>query len=201
MNKVSALALGVALSLGLAACSSQPLVSNTVQQQPQLSSGISPTNMDTTVAPQQDFFRYVNGNWLSSTDIPADKARWGSFDELRENADKQVLAIIQELAATAHANGTDGQKMADLYRSYLNEELINVLGLNPLRGDIARIDNLNNAVPLVPPVVLKSYSVVELVAPIILKGDISSSLIVPSYNLVILFFSSSIRPTLNLFPS
>jgi putative endopeptidase len=148
MNKVSALALGVALSLGLAACSSQPLVSNTVQQQPQLSSGISPTNMDTTVAPQQDFFRYVNGNWLSSTDIPADKARWGSFDELRENADKQVLAIIQELAATAHAKGTDGQKMADLYRSYLNEELINVLGLNPLRGDIARIDNLNDAADL-----------------------------------------------------
>lgn len=157
MNKVSALAFGVAMSLGLAACSSQPVANNNAQaqtaqsQQPsqqQLGSGISPANMDTSVAPQQDFFRYVNGNWLSSTDIPADKARWGSFDELRENAEKQVLAIIQELAATEHAVGSDGQKMADLYRSYLNEELINVLGLNPLRGEIARIENLRSKAEL-----------------------------------------------------
>ena len=144
MNKVSALALGVALSLGLAACSSKPVVTDITQQQaaPALSSGINPANMDTSVAPQQDFFRYVNGNWLTSTDIPADKARWGSFDELRENAEKQVLAIIQELAATSHEPGSDSQKMADLYRSYLNADLINVLGLNPLRGDIAKIENL-----------------------------------------------------------
>ncbi|SNY49444.1 endothelin-converting enzyme Metallo peptidase. MEROPS family M13 [Arsukibacterium tuosuense] len=160
MNRVSALALGVALSLGLAACSSQPVANNSVassaepaQQQSQqgsqqLGSGINPANMDTSVAPQQDFFRYVNGNWLASTDIPADKARWGSFDELRENAEKQVLAIIQELAAGEHATGSDAQKMADLYRSYLNEELINVLGLNPLRGEIARIENLRSKAQL-----------------------------------------------------
>ncbi|WP_372628102.1 M13 family metallopeptidase [Arsukibacterium sp.] len=149
MNKVSALALGVALSLGLAACSSKPLVTDITQPQaeqaaPVLSSGINPANMDSSVAPQQDFFRYVNGNWLTSTDIPADKARWGSFDELRENAEKQVLAIIQELAASSHEPGSDSQKMADLYRSFLDAELINVLGLNPLRGDIAKIENLTN---------------------------------------------------------
>tara|TARA_R110002126_G_scaffold12196_2_gene53134 strand:- start:149 stop:2218 length:2070 start_codon:yes stop_codon:yes gene_type:complete len=149
MNKVSALALGVALSLGLAACSSQPSSRSAEPQlqsapQAQLGSGINPANMDTSVAPQQDFFRYVNGNWLSSTDIPADKARWGSFDELRESAEKQVLAIIQELAASEHVAGSDGQKMADLYRSFLDEARINQLGLTPLSAEITRIEKLSN---------------------------------------------------------
>ncbi|MDX1537125.1 M13 family metallopeptidase [Arsukibacterium sp.] len=161
MNRISTLALGVALSLGLTACSSQPVVSNSAQQsatssaatstqqaeQP-LGSGINPANMDTSVAPQQDFFRYVNGNWLTSTDIPADKARWGSFDELRENAEKQVLAIIQELAASQHATGSDSQKMADLYRSYLDEARINALGLSPLSSEISRIEQLQSAAEL-----------------------------------------------------
>lgn len=157
MNRISTLALGVALSLGLTACSSQPVASNNAQQsaatstqqaeQP-LGSGINPANMDTSIAPQQDFFRYVNGNWLTSTDIPADKARWGSFDELRENAEKQVLAIIQELAASQHATGSDSQKMADLYRSYLDEARINALGLSPLSSEISRIEQLQSAADL-----------------------------------------------------
>src|SRR5690606_26285643 len=90
------------------------------------------------------FFRYVNGSWLDNTEIPADKARWGSFDELRENAEKQVLAIVQQLAAKQHAKGSDGQKIADLYNSFLDEQLAEVLGLNPLRGELAAIDNLNS---------------------------------------------------------
>mgnify|MGYP006151903649 CR=1 FL=1 len=78
-----------------------------MQSPAELSSGITLANMDTSVAPQQDFFRYVNGNWLDSTDIPADKARWGSFDELRENAEKQVLSIVQQLAAEHQLTLTD----------------------------------------------------------------------------------------------
>ncbi|MBU2114174.1 MAG: M13 family metallopeptidase, partial [Gammaproteobacteria bacterium] len=109
-----------------------------------LSSGISLANMDTSVAPQQDFFRYVNGKWLDNTEIPADKARWGSFDELRENAEKQVLAIVQQLATQPHAKGSDEQKIADLYKSFLDEQLAEVLGLNPLRGELAQIDNIRS---------------------------------------------------------
>ena len=76
-----------------------------------LTSGVELSNMDTSVKPQQDFFRYVNGNWLAKTEIPADKGRWGSFDELRENADKQVLAIVQELAGKTAEPGSDVQKI------------------------------------------------------------------------------------------
>ena len=144
MKKLSLLALGIAAALGLAACSSQPTVEQTAQTlaMQEQKAGFELKNFDQTVAPQQDFFRFVNGNWLNSTDIPGDRSRWGSFDELRENAEKQVLEIIRELAAGEHAKGSDAQKIADLYSSYLNEPLINVLGLNPLRGDIVRIEQL-----------------------------------------------------------
>ena len=152
MNKKTIVAFSIALALGVSACSnnstsvSDNSVSsdNIVQGTAAQSSGVTIANMDRSVAPQQDFFRFVNGNWLESTEIPADKARWGSFDELRENAEKQVLAIVQQLAEREHANGSDEQKIADLYKSYLDEELVEVLGINPLRGELAAIDNLRN---------------------------------------------------------
>ena len=152
MNKKTFVAFSIALALGISACSnnSTPVSDNSVssnnvvQDTAALSSGVTLANMDRSVAPQQDFFRFVNGNWLKSTEIPADKARWGSFDELRENAEKQVLAIVQQLAEREHAKGSDEQKIADLYKSYLDEELVEVLGINPLRGELAAIDNLRS---------------------------------------------------------
>ncbi|WP_027670603.1 M13 family metallopeptidase [Rheinheimera baltica] len=145
MKKLTTVALSIALALGLASCSNSTATkdSTVVQQQSSgLSSGIELANMDTTVVPQQDFFRYVNGSWLDKTEIPADKARWGSFDELRENAEQQVLAIVQQLADEQHSAGSDEQKIADLYQSFLDEERAEVLGLNPLRGELASIENI-----------------------------------------------------------
>ncbi|PKM17926.1 MAG: peptidase M13 [Gammaproteobacteria bacterium HGW-Gammaproteobacteria-15] len=147
MIKMTTVALSIALALGVASCSNSSVTTenNTaVQTQTGLSSGIELANMDTSVAPQQDFFHYVNGSWMEKTEIPADKARWGSFDELRENAEKQVLAIVQQLAAEQQAKGSDEQKIADLYKSFLDAELAEVLGLNPLRPELAQIDNLKS---------------------------------------------------------
>ncbi|EGM77549.1 Putative metalloendopeptidase [Rheinheimera sp. A13L] len=107
-----------------------------------LTSGIELSNMDTSVKPAQDFFRYVNGNWLAKTEIPADKGRWGSFDELRENADKQVLAIVQELAGQTAEQGTDTQKISDFYRSYMDTATLDTLGLEPLKADFTKIEAL-----------------------------------------------------------
>jgi predicted metalloendopeptidase len=54
--------------------------------------------MDKNVKPSNDFFRYVNGTWLDNTAIPADRTRWGSFDELRQRTDADALAILKEAA-------------------------------------------------------------------------------------------------------
>jgi len=147
MIKMTTVALSIVLALGVASCSNSSVTTENnaaVQTQTGLSSGIELANMDTSVAPQQDFFHYVNGSWMEKTEIPADKARWGSFDELRENAEKQVLAIVQQLAAEQQAKGSDEQKIADLYKSFLDAELAEVLGLNPLRPELAQIDNLKS---------------------------------------------------------
>ncbi|WP_240220544.1 M13 family metallopeptidase [Rheinheimera hassiensis] len=147
MKKITTVALSIALALGVASCSNSSVTAENnavVQTQTGLSSGIELANMDTSVAPQQDFFHYVNGSWMEKTEIPGDKARWGSFDELRENAEKQVLAIVQQLAAEQHVKGSDEQKIADLYSAFLDEELAEVLGLNPLRGELAQIDNIKS---------------------------------------------------------
>lgn len=145
MKKMTAIALGISLALGVSSCSNNTAPkkeTDAAQKGAALGSGIDLASMDTSVAPQQDFFRYVNGKWIDNTQIPGDKARWGSFDELRENAEKDVLVLIQELSATEHALNSDEQKIADLYKSFLDEALIEQLGLTPLNDDLARIDKI-----------------------------------------------------------
>ncbi|MDN3710542.1 hypothetical protein QW060_27515 [Myroides ceti] len=60
--------------------------------------GIHLEYMDRSVKPGDDFFRYVNGHWVDKTEIPADRTRWGSFDELRQNTDIDALAILRKLS-------------------------------------------------------------------------------------------------------
>ncbi|MET0759680.1 MAG: M13 family peptidase, partial [Flavobacterium sp.] len=58
--------------------------------------GINVSYMDKSVKPGNDFFRFVNGTWYDKTEIPSDKTRWGSFDELRQKTDTDALAILKE---------------------------------------------------------------------------------------------------------
>src|SRR5690606_34932538 len=58
--------------------------------------GIDLSLMETSISPKDDFFSFVNGTWLKNNDIPADRTRWGSFDELRKKTDADALAILAE---------------------------------------------------------------------------------------------------------
>ncbi len=69
---------------------------------------INVSYMDKSVRPQDDFYNYVNGNWMKTVEIPSDKARWGSFDQLRENTDEATLKILKESLNTKFEKGTDG---------------------------------------------------------------------------------------------
>ena len=148
MNKTILSSVALAVSLALTGCGGDPSPTAydtaASQSETTLSSGIELENLDRSVAPQQNFFRFVNGQWLERTEIPADRARWGSFDELREAAEQQVLTIIQELAATPQETNSEGQKIADLFRSYLDTDTIESLGLTPLQSHFAAIDALEN---------------------------------------------------------
>jgi len=153
MRKVSMLALSVAVGLGLAACSGESVneqinepvdMAESAADIQQLESGIQYENMGTSVRPQDNFFRYINGQWLERTEIPSDRARWGSFDELRERAEAHVLDIITEFAAQPAESGSEAQKIGDLYAAYMDEERIEALGITPLQADFDAIDAVSN---------------------------------------------------------
>lgn len=105
---------------------------------------INLSHMDTAVRPQDDFYSYVNGNWMKTAEIPSDKARWGSFDELREHTDDAVLKILKESLNQNFTNGSDGQKIADLYKSYVDFETRNKLGTSPIKPYLEKIDAIKN---------------------------------------------------------
>ena len=104
-----------------------------------LALGIDTLAMDREVRPQDDLFRYVNGRWLDETEIPADKSRYGSFDMLREKAEADVRAIIEDAAAGRVAD-PDAAKIAAAYTAYMDSARVEALGARPLAPDFARID-------------------------------------------------------------
>jgi putative endopeptidase len=97
-------------------------------------------HVDPAVRPQDDLFRHVNGAWLATAEIPADRASHGSFYVLREQAEADVRAIIEEAAASEPEPGTVARKVGDLYASFLDTERIDALGAEPLREVVARVD-------------------------------------------------------------
>ena len=129
-----------------------------------LSSGIDARKMDTSVRPQDDFYAYTNGAWLKNTAIPADKSRWGSFDELRENALVNLRAIVDTVAAEKNkVAGSEAQKIGDLYASYMDEARRETLGLKPLQADLARIDALTDKNEL--PALIGYFNEMRITAP------------------------------------
>ena len=105
-------------------------------------SGIDRDELDPGVRPQDDLFRHVNGKWIDRTEIPSDKARWGSFYLLAEESEKAVREIILE-AQTAQP-GTEERKFGDLYASFLDEQKVEALGATPLADDLATVDGISS---------------------------------------------------------
>ncbi|RYD50982.1 MAG: M13 family peptidase [Sphingobacteriales bacterium] len=101
---------------------------------------LDPANIDNSVAPGDNFFYYANGNWLKKNQIPASETRWGSFNELQDNNYKALRALLEEAAAAAAAKGTPKQMVGDFYRSGMDSNQIDKLGITPLKEDLARID-------------------------------------------------------------
>ena len=101
--------------------------------------GVDLSVRDLNVKPGDDFFRYTSGAWLASTQIPADRTRWGTFDMLREKSERDVRAIIDEVALASGAPGSNEQKIADFYNAFLDQDAIDAAGLTPIQPEIDRI--------------------------------------------------------------
>ncbi len=106
--------------------------------------GIDLAARDLSVDPGDDFFHYANGTWAANTEIPSDRTRWGTFDMLREKADEDARVIIEEVALAGGAPGTNQQKIADYYNSFLNQDAIDARGLAPIQPELDQIAALRN---------------------------------------------------------
>ncbi|MEY4452898.1 MAG: hypothetical protein RIT51_576 [Actinomycetota bacterium] len=103
-----------------------------------LKPGLDVDNFDLNTRPQDDLFRYTNGHWLDTYEIPADQAVHGSFYFLRDASEEAVKEILEE----AQANPSSGvsQQIGDMYASFLNEARANELGAAPIAADLKLIE-------------------------------------------------------------
>ncbi len=119
---------------------------------------IDPKNIDTSVKPQDDFYKFANGNWLKNNPIPPEYSRWGSFNELIEKNNDKLHEIAEKAAkATADNPGqpdakksatAEMQMVGDFYASGMNEEQINSARILPLKAELKQIASITDLASL-----------------------------------------------------
>lgn len=102
--------------------------------------GLKLTNMDTSAVAGDDFYKYATGGWQSANPIPDDHSRYGTFDQLRENNQEQVQGLIEELSVEDHEQGTNAQKVGDLYSMGIDSITLNSDGYKPILPVLEEID-------------------------------------------------------------
>ena len=135
INKIFLIKSSAVLSaiLLLSAC-------NKSEKEEALVSGIEVKNMDTLVKPGDNFDAYVNGTWVKKNKIPADKASFGAWDVISDQADEDVKAIITEASKGKFDDGSNEQKIGDFYNTFMNQKLRDQKGITPLAPELKKID-------------------------------------------------------------
>ena len=103
------------------------------------SSAIDAASLDAKIPACTDFYGYVNSKWIAANPIPADRTRWGTFDELREGSLQAQRALIENPALANAAAGTIEQKLGDFYASGMDEAAVEKAGAEPLKPELAKI--------------------------------------------------------------
>jgi predicted metalloendopeptidase len=145
---------GGAAALLLAACMGGPSGVDSTQPNSKpmstkmTNSGVLTRNLDPAVRAQDDFYRHVNGQWLTVTQIPSDRSNYGAFTLLEDGAEHNLHEILEQASTRVDtkvdtgadlAPGTDDQKVGDFYASFMDEAKIEAKGLAPLKDEFARI--------------------------------------------------------------
>jgi putative endopeptidase len=125
------------LATGVAALSLVPL--RAAEPAKPVAPRFSVANMDTTVDPRADFAHYAWGNWQKNNPVPADKSRWGSFNELDQFNQTALKGILETAAVHSHEPGSVEQKVGDFFTSAMNTTAIDAAGLKPVATDLAQV--------------------------------------------------------------
>ena len=106
--------------------------------------GVDPANMDRSVDPGDDFYKYANGAWMARTEIPPDRSTWGPSELLTEQAAERTRGLLEDAAKASPAAGTVQQQAADYYASYMDEAGIEARGLTPLKPVLDRFAGITS---------------------------------------------------------
>lgn len=107
-----------------------------------LVSGIDTQGFDSSVRPQDDFYQYVNGQWLAKTEIPADKSNYGSFTKLADDADQNIRSLVEEVSQQSSVSaGSAEQKIRDFYNAYMTGT---EAGAAALQTELDQIDSIQS---------------------------------------------------------
>lgn len=107
-------------------------------------SGIEIKAMDRSAKPQDDFYGFVNGAWVESTEMPSDKSRYSMFNVLSDRIQEQLKDIIQEAAQSEAKSGSNAQKLGDMYNSFLDQKTVESLGHSPIKASLEGISKVND---------------------------------------------------------
>lgn len=143
MNKKNYVAVATLAFAMLTSCAGQMEAKST--------SGIDLANMDTTVSAGTDFFRYACGGWNDAHPLTAEYSRYGTFDELFENSQKQLRELIEGLAAQKNNQaGSAAQKIGDLYNMAMDSVTLNKQGAEPVKAMLDKIAGMKDKSEIVP---------------------------------------------------
>ena len=122
--------------LALAGCNNKP------QEAPVTNPAINLANLDSTVTAGEDFYQYACGGWMKNNPLTAEYSRYGIFEQLMENNNQQLKALVEELGATPQQEGSIGQKIGMLYKLALDSIKTNEDGVKPIKEELDAIRNL-----------------------------------------------------------
>jgi len=159
---VSALMLSLIAGLAGAADTAKSSAPASVKESKKPVSGIAVEYIDPSVRVQDDLFTHMNGKWLATTEIPADKSSWGSFAKLNDDIQPQLRAII-EGASGNKAGGPEAQRIGNFYTSFMDEAKLEQLGLTPLNAELAKVAALSDKKQL--PQLISHFNQIGVTAP------------------------------------
>lgn len=129
------------------------------------------TAMNTQVNPADDFYEYVNGNWLKNNEIPPTESTWGSFGLLKKEIKRRLQQLMTDASQKQFAAESDEAKLVSFYKSGMDTNAIEKLGWKPVKEDLERINKIQNTSELLNEVAKQHFMGLSL--PMFSSGDLA----------------------------
>jgi len=134
---------------GPEAAATEPVAVEPAHTATEAVSGVATEALDQATRPVDDFYQFANGSWLDNTEIPEIYSGYTVYHQVYEDAEEALRTIIENAAENRAEDGTESQQVGDIYTSWMDEESINAVGIDPIRHELATVAAINDMASLV----------------------------------------------------